>query len=302
MSDPSISNYDFILFDEAQDANPVMLSVVDKMAGVRKVFVGDTHQAIYGWNGAVDAMSIVNVDHECFLTKSWRFGLEVAGEANRLLNILAKNPPPLQGNAEVPSVKGKVSEEGQYTVIFRTNGALASYAIEKIKEGKKVYVEGGVRELCEDLMALFYLQNEERYSGKSKYKPYRYVGEVLEESQVDMTIKRDLMFLQNYGSSTPEVLELLKDQILTKRSIKKADVILTTAHKSKGLEFDQVVLFDDYKLMSDVEAKKKTGKIEYISREEINLLYVAVTRAKKVLHLSPLYDQAIKELPKKRIL
>ena len=55
---------------------------------------------------------------------------------------------------------------------------------------------------------------------------------------------------------------------------KSADVILTTAHKSKGLEFVAVEIADDFK------------EIEKAEEEEINILYVAVTRATHELQLN----------------
>jgi len=59
---------------------------------------------------------------------------------------------------------------------------------------------------------------------------------------------------------------------------------VVTAHRSKGLEFDRVELADNF-----VETLDETGapidftKADRQTREEINLLYVAATRAKKEL-------------------
>lgn len=46
MTNPVI-NYDFILFDEAQDADPLMLEVL-KHQNAQVIYVGDKHQQIYG--------------------------------------------------------------------------------------------------------------------------------------------------------------------------------------------------------------------------------------------------------------
>jgi hypothetical protein len=57
LSEPVI-NADFVLFDEAQDASPVMASIVAQQAGrAQRVYVGDSEQAIYAWRGAVDALN-----------------------------------------------------------------------------------------------------------------------------------------------------------------------------------------------------------------------------------------------------
>ena len=47
---------DYLLLDEAQDANPVVLDVVTRQKSAQLVAVGDRSQAIYSWRGAVDAM------------------------------------------------------------------------------------------------------------------------------------------------------------------------------------------------------------------------------------------------------
>ncbi|MBX9838967.1 MAG: ATP-binding domain-containing protein, partial [Silvanigrellaceae bacterium] len=51
----------------------------------------------------------------------------------------------------------------------------------------------------------------------------------------------------------------------------ECDVLLCTAHKSKGLEWDQVKIGEDYNFKEE---------------DELNLIYVACTRAKNILKLS----------------
>ncbi|MDH2406059.1 UvrD-helicase domain-containing protein [Bradyrhizobium sp. SSUT18] len=46
---------DFILLDEAQDTNPVVLDVLRKQPA-QMIYVGDKYQQIYEWRGAVNAM------------------------------------------------------------------------------------------------------------------------------------------------------------------------------------------------------------------------------------------------------
>ena len=58
----------------------------------------------------------------------------------------------------------------------------------------------------------------------------------------------------------------------------KAELTLVTAHMSKGLEYDTVMLSDDF---FAAIASFKNGKP--LDEPELNLLYVAITRAKKTL-------------------
>src|SRR5690606_19607042 len=55
LSEPNIPA-DYVLFDEAQDADPLMLGILLKQRSTRVIYVGDAHQQIYAWRGAVNAM------------------------------------------------------------------------------------------------------------------------------------------------------------------------------------------------------------------------------------------------------
>ena len=86
LSNPTLPG-DFVLLDEAQDANPVIEGVV-KRQDAQIIMVGDTAQQIYAWRGAQDAMGRFNADHRLTLSQSFRFGQAVADEANKWLELL----------------------------------------------------------------------------------------------------------------------------------------------------------------------------------------------------------------------
>ena len=69
---------DYIMVDEAQDLNPVLLDVLDR-AECQIIYVGDPYQQIYEWRGAVNAMDQVHTSHRCLLSQSFRFGPEDRG-------------------------------------------------------------------------------------------------------------------------------------------------------------------------------------------------------------------------------
>jgi hypothetical protein len=58
------------------------------------------------------------------------------------------------------------------------------------------------------------------------------------------------------------------------------DVVVTTAHRAKGLEWDYVGIHNDF---PQPKTDLKTGEMTYPSGEELKLAYVALTRAKKGL-------------------
>ncbi|EFP3712928.1 ATP-binding domain-containing protein, partial [Campylobacter jejuni] len=66
----------------------------------------------------------------------------------------------------------------------------------------------------------------------------------------------------------------------------QADLILSTGHKSKGLEWNNVEIIDDFlNIKQELEEREQIT----IAKEELNLLYVAVTRAKNSLNINKDY-------------
>lgn len=62
---------DYILFDEAQDSDGVMLSVLGRQRHAQIIYLGDPYQQIYEWRGAINAMAQIDAP-ECALTESFR--------------------------------------------------------------------------------------------------------------------------------------------------------------------------------------------------------------------------------------
>ncbi|MFC8536758.1 UvrD-helicase domain-containing protein [Streptomyces sp. NPDC057249] len=88
---------DFLLLDEAQDANPVIADLVQNQ-DAQRIAVGDSAQAIYGWRGAVDALATWPAQLRLYLQQSWGFGPAIADHENlRLTQIGA----PIRGPAKV---------------------------------------------------------------------------------------------------------------------------------------------------------------------------------------------------------
>jgi len=141
LSNPKL-NYDYILFDEGQDASAAMLDVFFKQKS-SKVIVGDTHQQIYGWRFAIN--SLEKADFKTFkLSTSFRFSQDVANLAVEVLNwkkhIEIETPCEISGRGLAEKIKSKA-------VIARTNLGLLLKAIEYVTEKKKVksiYFEGNI--------------------------------------------------------------------------------------------------------------------------------------------------------------
>ncbi len=96
LSEPCLP-VDYILLDEAQDTNPVVLDVLRKQ-DAQIVYVGDKYRRIYEWRGAINAMEEAPAVHATDLTISFRFGGEIAHAANCVLEMLNAGKK-LKGNA-----------------------------------------------------------------------------------------------------------------------------------------------------------------------------------------------------------
>jgi superfamily I DNA/RNA helicase len=101
LSGPKIGA-DYILFDEAQDANPVMVAIVAGQDHAQLVWVGDSQQQIYTFTGAVNALAAVPSDARTFLTQSFRFGPAIAEVANGILGRIPAAELRLVGTESTP--------------------------------------------------------------------------------------------------------------------------------------------------------------------------------------------------------
>jgi len=100
LSEPDLSEMevngekvDTVFFDEAQDTNAAVAAVVKNQKNVQIVHVGDPNQAIYEWNGAINALKKASKDAEVVLplTMVRRFGPELAGPGNAALNLIGSD-------------------------------------------------------------------------------------------------------------------------------------------------------------------------------------------------------------------
>src|ERR1019366_1188931 len=79
-----------VMLDEAQDADLVILGLLERHRGAR-IIVGDKYQQLYQWRGAVNALSRLHSDRaELSLTQTFRFGAGVAAWANQVLEIMGE--------------------------------------------------------------------------------------------------------------------------------------------------------------------------------------------------------------------
>jgi hypothetical protein len=272
--------YKVLYLDEAQDTTDCVLDIVKNQFGKMKVvLVGDSRQAIYGWRGAINAMDKVKCA-EMPLSKSFRYGQAVADVAMAVLDWKMD----ITGCDDITSVVGSdcVDVNAPYARLFRTNTELLTCAVSAIQSGKSVSIEIDVRDfvrLLQSAQALF--EGDVKSVKHEKIVPYAEWAALAEDADHDQELKRLVAAVMS--GQAPVWIDVLENH----QEPHNPEVIFTTAHKSKGREFKQVKLEDDFP-----SNYGKGGKWVGLETEEQNLLYVACTRAINCLQ----YNQTVMEI------
>ena len=291
LSNPDLP-YDLILFDEAQDASPAMLDVIQRQDKAEKLLVGDAHQQIYGWRHAVN--SLERIDYPTLrLSTSFRFNQPVAALASQILDykqLITDNHQPVSIFGAGPG--NSPYEEG---VLARTNLELLKKAIEKADTADgnlKIYFEGNINSYTYaedgtsiyDVLSLF---NDRWDSIRDplikSLASFDQLEEYVEDSE-DVQLGAIVEMVKLYQNELPGMIKRLKKLHVEDGGKASADVIFSTVHRAKGMEYNTVELADDFIIQEKIEQVLEDEKnpdhllMQKIS-EEINLFYVASTRA-----------------------
>lgn len=274
LSKPAL-HYDYILLDEAQDTNEAVLSVLRHQQS-QLTLVGDRHQQIYEWRGAINAMASVQTEAEAVLTRSFRFGTPVALAATSILRVLGESRSVIGD----PAKNSRVAAVGRTgTILCRTNAGVVGVVVNALAENRKVHVVGGVAELMR------MLEDVQRLKSATPAESPEFFGfanwdELVDfaESEEGQSLRSFVKIVNVQGESN--LIRMLK---AVSKDEAGADLIVSTGHKSKGREWDSVTLSSDFEPRVD---KVNTKKL-VINQEEARLLYVAVTRARTLLVVPP---------------
>lgn len=297
LSNP-VLDYDYVLFDEAQDANATLSHVLlsQHAHGTQLVVVGDQNQAIYGFTGSLDAMSKFEAavpDAVVLpLTESWRFGSPIADAANQVL--VAKGVPERitgLGTKTLPLIENYTQvdfiEEGVDAVLCRSNTGCLEAALWVLEKYPNIRL--GLSVKLREMKEFYEAAVGFRETGKTKYPVMKdfqtfleFATAVAEEPEMTMEFGLLMRTAQKAGGVEKALALIARVESLTVKP-EDADIIITTIHQSKGAEWNNVLLYDDW-----------TGGIG--NNEEKNLLYVATTRAKERLYTGgfwPVFRHAV---------
>ncbi len=301
--DPEPFSSNIVFFDEAQDASAPMLAMIDAHVarGGTLVMVGDKYQHIYAWAGAMNAIDAFahkygNDSIVLPLCQSYRFGEDIADAGNLFLSAL---------NAEYRlaglGAKGSCQHDGSAgVVLFRSNLKMITeiLAAHKAAPERRFHVVGGTGEMVAVLgdLADLYAGKIPKTGDLAGFASWEELSEFAETSMGSSYAPLVNLVEMRKGAVTSVIMTLKQSQARAE----DADVVLSTAHKAKGAQWQSVRLSQEFQTAWEnaVAVDRTTGGISRLmpESEEITLQYVAATRAKQTLVHAGLIPKVIDHL------
>ena len=311
LADKQISiKEDVLLLDEGQDTNDVTLAIFHLIEANNKIIVGDRHQQIYAFRGSKNALSKID-GAQYYLTESFRFNKKIASNANKLLSMFKGEKIPLVSKKNDYEEFEKAFTNSQYTLgyISKNNTSLVSKMITLIEKNYSFITVRNPDEIFRLILDVGYicenLNNKVSYQNK-----YLKTIDGKEDLEFYITDANDIeletamkIYEMNGLSSIENAHKIAKEYF---NSGERQRISLTTAHSSKGLEWDIVVIENDFsdlaylvaKFVVNQSALKIDNKFDFLKYfvtnidevddedvNAVNLLYVAFTRAKKSIKI-----------------
>lgn len=287
----SLPKFDFIFVDEAQDTNAIQRALLRKIMKKtsRVVAVGDPAQAIYGFRGAdSESMNLIAEEFDCKrlpLSISYRCPTSVVKYAQQWVSHIQAAEGAVEGLVEELGSKWDHKMfQANDLVVSRKTAPLITMAYSFLRARVPVTVMG--REIGQGLKGLINKMNAKGVVHLlTKLDAYR-------DREVEKALaKKDDAKVEGIEDRIGAITCLIGSMPETERTIpallntidslfadKKNAVVLATIHKSKGLEADRVFW------LGRNECPAKWARQDWQKQQEINLCYVAATRAKRALY------------------
>jgi len=280
--------FDVLFVDEAQDFNEMQRELIVRCTtNGRCIIVGDKNQAIYGFRGAdSNSMAIFSERLEKMgktvkyfpMTLTWRCPKSVVAEANRYVKDFNCLDTAEDGKVYVNS---HFNPQKNDIVLCRYNAPLVSAFYELLTQGKSAYVLGrdmhkglvnAVKKITkhENMLTSEFIELLE-IDFETQYNRLLTAKKQNQANSLDDKVKCIRIFASRADTVGGIIQEI--ERVFKKNT--KGDIMLSTVHKAKGLEADNV-----YILATERMPHPKATNMQ----EERNICYVAITRAKKNLY------------------
>jgi len=299
-----IKEFDALLIDEAQDSNFVTYSIA-KQLGIPIVAVGDEHQSIYGFRGTLNLLK--SPDYSFYLSSTFRYIPKIADMATKILKGYKGEQVPIYSFAK--EVDGGV--DGQIAYLSRNNSTMIGVIDQLVKKSVFFKTVKKPAEFFSAALAILEFRLEGSTIDKDHLLLNEFKGnmEALEDyinESGDAELKTGFAMQRRYGKRLYTLKSIAEQNFRNKEM--PCNIILSTAHTSKGLEWDAVELLNDFpdikrllqdaKITSATELMKRARERDPVADaivQEINLLYVAITRARFYVAWRHVDDEAEKK-------
>jgi len=274
--------YKYVFVDEYQDISNSRFNLVKKLADLfhsKVVAVGDDWQSIYSFSGSdielfTHFFELMGYGEIIKITKTYRNSQELIDVAGDFI---------LQNKMQIE--KRLVSDKHLDSPI-----QLVNYICEKYSDG---FIESNFVDIVEKLVCFLYKSNPDQ--------KILLLGRFNDD--IDALIESKRFYFKN-----------LEKGLIISNKCPKANLTFLTAHSSKGLGFDQVILLNGLNMLKGFPSKIQDDMvIQYLKKNVINcgedieypeerrLFYVAMTRTKQYLfimvpNLFELKSDFVKEL------
>lgn len=287
--------FNVVMVDEAQDTNAARRALVRAMLmkGGRVVAVGDPRQAIYMFTGAdSDAIDLIKRDFNCIelpLTVSYRCPQAVVKFANQWVKHIEAAPTAPEGSVSMTTIEAFLKRNdlnGEAAVLCRNNAPNVALAFQLIRARIPCRIEGrdvgaSIKKLMQKWKVTTLNQLEERLAKHFERESTKLLAAKKEQQ---------LAALEDVIAT----IKVITDQCRTEKKYNISDavayvdhlfgdkvtgmLILSSIHKSKGKEWRRVFWLDRAGTCPSKWARTAEQQIQ-----EINICYVAATRAKEDL-------------------
>lgn len=298
MCKPIKSLYDWIFLDEGQDLSVCQRAMLLKCRKIntRMCIFGDSEQSLYAFSSA-DPKSFEELKNmpnttSLPLSISYRCAEEIIKLAQTIVPSIEYSGDGRVGEIKRNALLDEI-EDGDM-VLCRNNAPLTKIYVSFIKKGKRCYIRG--KDIGLNLKNIVKRTNKEELNADLKQDGvFVRLYDNLFDSINILVSKYNIPYVDAINSAfisnkidMIKALEILSEGINTASELnekikgifsdrKSGGISLSTVHKAKGLEADNVFIACESLMPS------KHAKLEWELKQEQNLIYVAYTRAKNRL-------------------
>lgn len=299
-----VEKYDFVFIDECQDLSKAQreLMLLSLKPNGRFIAVGDRNQAINGFAGAgcdsFDLLSELANHNELPLSVNYRCGSDIINLAQDIVPTITA----FEGNAKgaVCHVTDLEKLQKGDMILCRKEAPLIRLCLKLLANGILANVKG--KDMGANLINLIKRLNPKTINSlfakldielnKITQRQIAKGKKDAENSTAVNSFKDKIECLQAFAENATSIANLKANIEKVFSDIKNNKAIqLSTIHKAKGLEADNVFIVVPNKLPLTWKGQK-----EWQYQQELNLKYVAITRAKKNLYFVDLDETALSKI------